>query len=69
MHDRPYLSLIEQFDPDGIYLRGKIMEHVYLSAMATSPLKRIDHLRRAGAYLKHAIHIEENGHDQPTSHP
>ena len=74
MGDRPYLDLIESFDPEGNHLRGKVIEHVYLSAISLQPLHRIDHLQRAAAYLKRAIELEKrsrghNGDDQPTPHP
>ena len=57
-HDRPYLDLIEEFDPEGKHLRGKAIEHIYLSAINVHHGQRIEHLRRAGAYLKRAIDQE-----------
>lgn len=57
-HDRPYLNWIEDFDPDGNYLRGKAAEHIYLSAVATDYRQRVEHLRRSGAYIKAAIASE-----------
>lgn len=56
--DRPYLNLIEEFDPQGNHLRGKAIEHIYLSAISADPLHRVDHLRRAIAYTKAAIDCE-----------